>query len=168
MSGILKAQTRWGVWWEQRGLDVRSRNSPQAASSGAFVKLGDIKGEYRADDDAQGDAFVKLGDIKGEYRADDDAQGDAFVKLGDIKGEYRADDDAQGDAFVKLGDIKGEAYRADDDAQGDAFVKLGDIKGEAYADTRPQGHVDSSDIALLMSVLRQAPRVTSTVMARVT
>ena len=35
----------------------------------------------------QADSYMKLGDIKGEFRSEPDS----FMKLGDIKGEFRSD-----------------------------------------------------------------------------
>ena len=52
-----------------------AQTEPRLEPTGAFVKLGDIKGEA-----------VKLGDIKGEAVKLGDIKGEA-VKLGDIKGE---------------------------------------------------------------------------------
>ena len=138
-------------WWEVRRADVGTRSNHQADRGGAFVKLGDIKGEYQPSDETQSVAYMKLGDIKGEYQPSDETQSVAYMKLGDIKGEYQPSDETQSVAFVKLGDIKGE-YQPSDETQSDAFVKLGDIKGEYTASGKEvEGHVDSSDIALLMS-----------------
>ena len=52
---------------------------PQADS---YIKLGDIKGEFRSEPDS----YMKLGDIKGEFRSEPDS----YMKLGDIKGEFRS------------------------------------------------------------------------------
>jgi len=100
------------------GLNVTAEDSLRKSEPDSFVKLGDIKGDYRSEPDS----FVKLGDIKGDYRSEPDS----FVKLGDIKGDYRSEPDS----FVKLGDIKGD-YRSEPDS----FVKLGDIKGEYKTET---------------------------------
>ena len=56
-------------WWEVRRADVGTRSNHQADGGDAYMKLGDIKGEYQPSDETQSDAFVKLGDIKGEYTA---------------------------------------------------------------------------------------------------
>jgi hypothetical protein len=70
------------------GINVSAEDRLLQTEPDSFVKLGDIKGEYRSDPDS----FVKLGDIKGEYRSDPDS----FVKLGDIKGDYKTGTLAQG------------------------------------------------------------------------
>ena len=95
---------------------------PQADS---YMKLGDIKGEFRSEPDS----FMKLGDIKGEFRSEPDS----YMKLGDIKGEFRSEPDS----FMKLGDIKGE-FRSDasSDESNDAELlwELDHLIWEAEAD----------------------------------
>ena len=99
---------------------------PQADS---YMKLGDIKGEFRSEPDS----FMKLGDIKGEFRSEPDS----YMKLGDIKGEFRSEPDS----YMKLGDIKGE-FRSEPDS----YMKLGDIKGEFRSDASSD---ESKDAELL-------------------
>ena len=95
---------------------------PQADS---YMKLGDIKGEFRSEPDS----FMKLGDIKGEFRSEPDS----FMKLGDIKGEFRSEPDS----YMKLGDIKGE-FKSDasSDESNDAELlwELDHLIWEAEAD----------------------------------
>ena len=95
---------------------------PQADS---YMKLGDIKGEFRSEPDS----FMKLGDIKGEFRSEPDS----YMKLGDIKGEFRSEPDS----YMKLGDIKGE-FRSDasSDESNDAELlwELDHLIWEAEAD----------------------------------
>ena len=95
---------------------------PQADS---YMKLGDIKGEFRSEPDS----YMKLGDIKGEFRSEPDS----YMKLGDIKGEFRSEPDS----YMKLGDIKGE-FRSDasSDESNDAELlwELDHLIWEAEAD----------------------------------
>jgi hypothetical protein len=59
------------------GIDVSAEDRFLEQEPDSYIKLGDIKGEYRSD----------------EYRSDEyRSDPDSYIKLGDIKGEYRSDE----------------------------------------------------------------------------
>ena len=61
------------------GLNVTAEDSLRKSEPDSFVKLGDIKGDYRSEPDS----FVKLGDIKGEYKTETSKE-----ELNDLLREY--------------------------------------------------------------------------------
>ena len=78
------------------GIDVSAEDRFFEQDPDSYIKLGDIKGEYRSDEyRSDPDSYFKLGDIKGEYRSDEyrsdeyRSDPDSYIKLGDIKGEYK-------------------------------------------------------------------------------
>jgi hypothetical protein len=122
------------------GIDVSAEDRFLEQEPDSYIKLGDIKGEYRSDEyRSDPDSYIKLGDIKGEYRSDEyRSDPDSYIKLGDIKGEYRSDEyRSDPDSYIKLGDIKGE-YKTGTPAERvhaqDWLSELDDLIWEAEAD----------------------------------
>jgi hypothetical protein len=106
------------------GIDVSAEDRFLEQEPDSYIKLGDIKGEYRSDEyrsdeyRSDPDSYIKLGDIKGEYRSDEYCSDpDSYIKLGDIKGEYKTGTPAERvhaqDWLSELDDLIWEA-EADD------------------------------------------------------
>ena len=60
-------------------INVTAEERPRKSEPDSFVKLGDIKGDYRSEPDP----YIKLGDIKGEYKTEPSKE-----ELHDLLREY--------------------------------------------------------------------------------
>ena len=105
------------------GIDVSAEDRFLEQEPDSYIKLGDIKGEYRSDE-YRSDEYRS-----DEYRSDPDS----YIKLGDIKGEYRSDE-------YRSDEYRSDEYRSDPDS----YIKLGDIKGE-YKTGTPAERVHAQD-----------------------
>ena len=79
------------------GIDVSAEDRFLEQEPDSYIKLGDIKGEYRSDEyRSDPDSYIKLGDIKGEYKTGTPAERvhaqDWLSELDDLIWEAEADD----------------------------------------------------------------------------
>ena len=79
------------------GIDVSAEDRFFEQDPDSYIKLGDIKGEYRSDEyRSDPDSYIKLGDIKGEYKTGTPAERvhaqDWLSELDDLIWEAEADD----------------------------------------------------------------------------
>ena len=84
------------------GIDVSAEDRFLEQEPDSYIKLGDIKGEYRSDEYrsdeycSDPDSYIKLGDIKGEYKTGTPAERvhaqDWLSELDDLIWEAEADD----------------------------------------------------------------------------
>ena len=79
------------------GIDVSAEDQFLEQEPDSYIKLGDIKGEYRSDEyRSDPDSYIKLGDIKGEYKTGTPAERvhaqDWLSELDDLIWEAEADD----------------------------------------------------------------------------
>ena len=79
------------------GIDVSAEDRFLEQEPDSYIKLGDIKGEYRSDEyRSDPDSYIKLGDIKGEYKTGTPAERvnaqDWLSEWDDLIWEAEADD----------------------------------------------------------------------------
>ena len=79
------------------GIDVSAEDRFFEQDPDSYIKLGDIKGEYRSDEyRSDPDSYIKLGDIKGEYKTGTPAERvnaqDWLSEWDDLIWEAEADD----------------------------------------------------------------------------